>query len=148
MKEEIKYILSLPIHKILNNHKILKDFYFKYKISVCWTCPNAIQANYNRLHNLEIKEEVMNNNILRLRKGVMIDTIMAETGPIGHFTNANITDEISIELIESGWKDSFENPEDLDLAIESFVEKIDPSKEEKEEQKTKEVKLKSEKSEK
>lgn len=121
MKERIEAILSKPLSEIESNPKILKKFYKEFfQEDICSTCPGVIAAKYNQLKRLS--EETIHRistNILRMRKGAMIDTYMASAGPIGHFTNANITDEISIELIERGWGGSFENPEDIEKAIAS-----------------------------
>lgn len=121
MKERIEQILAIPLSEIKNNPKILKKFYKEFfQEDFCSTCNGVIEAKYNALRSItEERIERIENNILRMRKGALIDTYMASAGPIGHFTNANITDEVAIELIERGWNASFENPEDLEKAIAS-----------------------------
>ena len=119
MKERIEAILAIPLSKIKENPKILKKFYKEFfNEDLCSTCPGVIEAKYNALRSITVERiERITNNILRIRAGVLIDTYMASAGPIGHFTNANITDEVAIELIERGWSSAFENPDDIEKAI-------------------------------
>ena len=121
MKDRIEEILSIPLSEIKKNPKILKKFYKEFfQEDVCSTCPGVIEAKYHALRNItEERIERISTNILRMRKGALIDTYMASAGPIGHFTNANITDEVAIELIERGWVSAFDNPNDIQKAIDT-----------------------------
>lgn len=120
MIERINKLLSKSISEVIKDPWELKKIYKQlFNEDVCGYCPPIITEKYNAL-KLLTKENIkaMQERILKMKSGMVIDTYSSELLPQGAFTKDNITDEIAIKFIKHGYGKFFENPQDVELAIE------------------------------
>jgi hypothetical protein len=124
MRERLALLLSTPLAIIRKDPSELKQFYKDYlNDNFCTSCPDVIAQKYYNLSKINVDQVLKSNtNILKMIPGKLISTYNSVNLPQGHFTDKNITDKISIQLIQAGYAKFFINPQDIDKAIESLVE--------------------------
>lgn len=122
MRERLALLLSTHLSEIHKDPTELKQFYKEFlNETFCTSCPGIIAQKYNNLSKINVDQILKtNSNILKMIPGKLISTYTSTNLPQGHFTDKNITDNISIQLINAGYGKFFLNPKDIDKAIESI----------------------------
>lgn len=124
MEELLERVKSKSLQQTLEDPSDLKEIYKQMGESICLSCPGIIKEKYLSLFKVS-EEKIISkmDRILRMKPGKLIDTTMSNVYPQGQFTDSNITDQISIKLIDMGYGAFFVNPEKADEL--RFVKEIE-----------------------
>lgn len=137
LQERIDKILSIGERikdvKLLTSEEInlIVDAYFLYKGKKiqrinCGACLIDAYFEFRSLTQIQIKTFMERK--YRMNKGVLLDTYMSSNPeiPQGHWSDANITDDVAVKLIKGGYGKYFiGNPSSDD--IEEEEEFLDPN---------------------
>lgn len=108
----LQKVKSKSLEETLKYPSDIKELYKQMNEDICSYCPGIIKEKYLSL--FKQKDEIIMSQIekrLRMKPSKLIDRTMASSYPQGQYTDKNITDKISVMLIDLGYGDRFINPE-------------------------------------
>jgi len=104
MKRKIDKLRKDGIGAVLTNEDSYVQLGYVYQSlfgeKICVTCESVVRKAFDKVMALTWDEvKVMRDKKFKLKTSKLIDRTMARSGPVGMYNTANITDEISIQLL-------------------------------------------------
>jgi len=109
MNDKVQILIDRGLQYSLNNPGEFASIYKEvYGEAICRYCPGIIQEKFLKLTSLTPETiQVMSERRFQIKHNKLIDTLMSPVPPQGQWTNANITDDVAIELIKLGYGNRF-----------------------------------------